>query len=88
MKTFNKLCDEYLAEKIVVTPKDRANVNKATLKKGAKVEHEHTPSQSRAETIAIQHMKEFGKKDKDGNLNSDYYKELDDMEKRLKKKLK
>lgn len=71
-------------EAVKVFPKDRKMVDKKTLSKGAKVEKEHTPSKKKAETIALQHIKEFPKM-KNGKMDSDYYRELDKMEKKLGK---
>lgn len=64
-------------------PKD---FEQKTLKKGAKVETEHTTSDKESKKIAMQHMAEFPKKGKEGKVDSDYYEELDQLEGDLKKK--
>ena len=72
-------------EAVKITAKDRKRVNPKTLAKGAEIEKEHTSSKRKAETIALQHIKEFPIKTADGKLDSKYYEELIRMEKRLKK---
>lgn len=77
---------DFINESVKISPKDRKIVDKKTLAKGANVEREHTTNRKKAETIALQHIKELPKKDKlkKGVLDSDYYKELDKIEKKLK----
>lgn len=52
--------------------------NKKQLEKGTKIEYEHTRNKAIARNIAINHLDEF----------PDYYKALEKMEKRLKRKKK
>ena len=54
------------------------------IKKGADVEKEHTDDEKKAQKVAKQHAAEFPKK-KDSKISSDYYKELDKMEGKLKR---
>jgi len=84
---FEDLCKTVL-EKVDLKGTTPEDFNQKTLKKGAAVEKEHTTDQKKAETIAMQHMAEFSKLDKDGKINSDYYEELDQLETVLKDKQK
>lgn len=88
MTNFNKFYNEIISEKVKVTKKDRKRADKDTLKKGSDVEMEHTDSKDKAEDIAIQHMKEFPTVDTPSKLDSNYYKELEKMEKELSKSVK
>ncbi len=60
---------------------------KKTLNKGKKVEFEHTPSPQKAKKIATDHIKEFPKITKDNKIDSDYYEELEKVEKKLKNQI-
>ena len=64
---------------------------KSTLIKGAKIEKEHTKNFKKAKKIATDHIKEFpkintqGTKQKnDDTIDSEYYIELDKVERKLK----
>ena len=72
-------------EAVKVTLKDRKRVNPKTLAKGAEIEKEHTSSKRKAETIALQHIKEFPSVDTETELDSKYYDVLTKMEQELKK---
>jgi hypothetical protein len=72
-------------EAVKVTLKDRKRVNPKTLAKGAEIEKEHTSSKRKAETIALQHIKEFPSVDTETELDSKYYEVLTKMEQELKK---
>ena len=82
---FEKICREML-EAVDLKGTTVADYNKKTLEKGAKVEAEHTTNKSEQKKIAMQHMAEFPKKDKDGKIDSDYYEELEELENDLKSK--
>jgi hypothetical protein len=73
-------------EKVDLKGTKPSDFNSKMLKKGQKVEAEHTDSPKKAETIAQQHAAEFPKPDKNEKIDSDYYDELDKLESKLKKK--
>ena len=76
-----------LLEKVDLLNTKTSDFDKNVVKRGAKVEKEHTSNKNQAKIIAKQHMAEFPKK-KDGKISSDYYDKLDVMEKDLDKKKK
>ena len=84
---FNDFC-KFIIEKVDLKGTTPEDFNQKMLKKGAKVEAEHTDDPKKAETIAMQHAAEFPKLDKDGKINSDYYEELETLETDLKDKQK
>lgn len=84
---FEKICRNML-EAVDLMDTEDSDFNQKTLKKGAKVEAEHTPNKTEQKKIAKQHMAEFAKLDKDGKINSDYYEELAELENDLKDKQK
>jgi hypothetical protein len=84
---FQTFCKAIL-EKVDLMGTKPKDYNKTLLKKGSKVEREHTNSQKAATKIAMQHTAEFPSVDKDKKIDSDYYNELDTMEGKLKKKTK
>lgn len=74
-----------LLEKVNLLNTKTKDFDKSVIKAGRKVEHEHTTSDKGAEKIAKQHMAEFPKL-KSKKISSDYYKELDKLEKNLDKR--
>jgi hypothetical protein len=84
--TFNNLVKTIL-EKIDLKGTKPSNYNQKTLKKGQKVEKEHSDNPKVAQRIAQQHIAEFPLQDKNKKIDSKYYDELDNTEKKLKKSL-
>ena len=82
---FEKLYKSVM-EKVNLLGTKPANYDKKMLKKGAKVEKEHTNSEKGAKKIAMQHTAEFPKKNKAEKIDTEYYDELDKMEGKLKKR--
>lgn len=76
-----------LLEKIDLLHTKSNEYDQKQLNKGTKVEGEHSDNKRVATKIAMQHFAEFPKK-KDAKISSDYYKELDKMEGKLKKGVK
>jgi len=84
--TFNNLVKTIL-EKIDLKGTKPSDYNQKTLKKGQKVEKEHSDNPKVAQRIAQQHIAEFPLQDKNKKIDSEYYDELDNTEKKLKKSL-
>lgn len=82
---FNKHAKELIPGGVAEGITDE-QINKEDLKKGEKVELEHTPRKDVAREIARDHIVETGKKDSDGKIRSLYYDKLIPMEKKLEKK--
>jgi len=74
-------------EKVDLKGMKPKNFNAKTLKKGQKVEKEHSDNPKVAQKIAQQHMVEYPKQDKNKKIDSDYYEELENTETKLKKTL-
>lgn len=75
---------EQLMEKVDLLNTKTSDFDPKLIKNGAKVEKEHTTDIKKAEKVAKQHAAEFPKV-KNKKIGSDYYKELDKMENKLKK---
>lgn len=87
MEKFSKYIEQVM-EKVDLKGTKNKDYDKKNLKRGQKVEFEHTDNPERAKMIAKQHIAEFPKITKDGKITSDYYEELEKMENKLKSKQK
>ena len=75
------------AEKVDLLNTKTSDFDSKMIRKGAEVESEHTDNKKQAEKIAKQHTAEYPK-EKDDKISTDYYKELDKTEGKLKKGIK
>lgn len=76
-----------ILEKVDLLNTQTSDFDPKVIKKGAKVEGEHTDNSNAAKTIAKQHVAEFPL-EKDDKISSKYYDELDKTEGKLKKGVK
>ena len=85
MEKFEKYFGQVM-EKVDLQGTKNTDYDKKNLKKGQKVEFEHTDDPEKAKMIAKQHIAEFPKLAKSKKITSDYYEELEKMETKLKSK--
>lgn len=81
--------DEYfkiISEKVNLRGSNPSDYTEKVKKAAKRVESEHTDDIKKQVKIGMQHAAEFPKETKNNKIDSDYYKELDKLENKLKKK--